>query len=276
MQRTGFALITVGLLVVQACASIGSPVSPDQPSMAPTITTEAAGVPISFENVSFVIPSRLGTGVSAEVVPAVENQDDSWFNVPAYKKFMLTGYPIERLILQPHIFIYPADEFERVNPSVGEFLKQLRTALGKPGVPKNEDIPQVPMFRAAKVFGAHITRINTQNGAGVRMLTSYSQDFSPVTNDELIYQFQGFTNDGKYYILISLPVHASFLASDEKPDTVLPTDGIPFPDLTTATEAEVYAYDQAVADKTNETDPDSFQPTLKQLDAFVQSITVTP
>jgi hypothetical protein len=188
---------------------------------------------------------------------------------------MLTGYPMERTILQAHIFIYPAEEFESINPIVGEFLKQLRTSFGKPGVPNNEDIPAVPMFRAAKVFGSQITRINTQNGAGVRMLTSYSQDFSPITNDELIYQFQGFTNDGKYYILVSLPVHASFLLADEKPETVLPADGIPFPDLTKSSEADVYAYDQAVADKMNEMDPDSFQPALKQLDTLIQSIIVS-
>jgi hypothetical protein len=275
MRRTGCALVAAGMLLMQACASIGAPTSPEESVTEPASAIVAAGIRVSFENISFVIPSGLGTGVSAEVVPAVEEQDDSWFNVPAYKKFMLTGYPIERTILQPHIFIYPAEEFESVNPTVGEFLKQLRTTLGKSGVPNNEDIPAVPMFRAAKVFGSQITRINTQNGAGVRMLTSYSQDFSPITNDELIYQFQGFTNDGKYYILVSLPIHASFLLADEKPETVLPADGIPFPDLSKASEADVYAYDQAVADKMSETDPDSFQPALKQLDALIESMTVT-
>lgn len=275
MRRTGFAMVAAGLFVMQACASIAAPASPDQAATEPAATTAPAGIPVSFENVSFVIPGGLATGISAKVVPAVEEQDDSWFNAPAYKEFTLTGYPIERPIAQPHILVYPAQEFQAVNPIVGEFLKQLRTALGKPGVPTNEAIPEVPMFRAAKVFGAQITRINTQNGAGVRMLASYSQDFSPITNDELVYQFQGFTNDGKYYVLVTLPVHASFLIADEKPETVLPADGIPFPDLTTAKEADVYAYDQAVADKMNETDPDSFQPMLKQLDTFIQSLNVT-
>ena len=275
-RPTGIAIVAAGVFMIQACTSSAAPAVPEQAGTEPVSTTAPAGIPVSFENVSFVIPDELGTGVSAEIVPAVEEQDDSWFNAPAYKEFMLTEYPIERPIAQPHILVYPAQEFQAVNPIVGEFLKQLRTALGKPGVPANEGIPEVPMFRAAKVFGAHITRINTKNGAGVRMLTSYSQDFSPITNDELVYQFQGFTNDGKYYVLVTLPVHASFLIADEKPETILPPDGIPFPDLTTANEADVSAYDQAVAAKMNETDSDSFQPILKQLDTLTQSMTVTP
>jgi hypothetical protein len=263
--------IAAGLLLVQACGTI----APTAPT--PTISMPSDGMPLSYRNISYVIPDGLASGANPELVPAVgEGAGAPWEVAPEYLKITLVGYPLQGMFFEPHILVYPAAELEAVNPAAAQSLEQLRTSLDGSAVPLNEDIPGVPMFHAAKVFGSHIAKVNTQNGMGVRMLTSYTQDLSPITNQELIYQFQGFTNDGKYYIIATLPVNASFLATDEEPGSPLPADGIPFPDLNTADETQINDYAQAVADKLNSMDAISFTPSLNQLDTLIQSILVTP
>jgi hypothetical protein len=132
------------------------------------------------------------------------------------------------------------------------------------------------MFNATKVFGTQVARVNMQNGSGIRMVTTYAQGVNPISNYDLMYQFQGLTSDGSYYIIANMPVNASFLAAQQDPGAPIPEGGIPFPDLSTANADQINAYVQAVADRLNAAAPESFQPPLSQLDALIQSIQVSP
>ena len=85
----------------------------------------------------------------------------------------------------------------------------------------------------------------------------------------MFYNFQGLTSDGRFYIVAILPVNAPFLAPDDNPQSVLPSDGIPL-----TTEMPDDAYYAAVVSKLDQTAPDIFTPTLTQLDALIQSITI--
>ena len=162
-----------------------------------------------------------------------------------------------------------------MNQGAATSLAHLRVILASPSMPLTRDvIPGVPTFNAGMVFASNMQVLSFGNGTGVRALTEYAQYFAPINNREMIYQFQGLTSDGKYYIIAILPINAPFLAADEDPASTLPADGIPYPDINTAGEAEVNAYYQAVTDKLNATSPDAFTPSLSQLDALIASITV--
>ena len=104
------------------------------------------------------------------------------------------------------------------------------------------------------------------------MVTQYAQYPAPVNNHELVYHFQGLTDDGKYYVIAILPVSSSILAEDDKPESPVPAGGIP---ISTETGPDP-AYYEAVTKALDGMYPDSFNPSLFQLDALIQSITVTP
>ena len=309
-------LIVGGMLAVQACSAIGLPptaqqtggetaVASDTPFVAGTVIgnettvpvetpvvegTAAAGptgetppaaavgeLPVSFENISFVIPSGLATGAAPESMPAVGEGGAPWEIAPAHTKITLTGYPLQGTFFEPHILVIPAAEYEAsTHPSAAQTIERIRVLLSEAAVPTNDQVPGVPMFNATKVFGSQIARVNMQSGGGVRMVTTYAQGVNPISNYDLMYQFQGLTSDGSYYVIANLPVSASFLAAQQDPSAPLPEGGIPFPDLNTVNADQINAYVQAVADRLNATSPDSYQPTLAQLDSLIQSIQISP
>jgi hypothetical protein len=309
-------LIMGGMLAVQACSAIGltptaqqtggetavvsetpfvagtvignettvagaTPVIEGTAVAGPTGETPAAAavgeVPVSFENISFVIPSGLATGATPEGMPAVGEGGAPWEIAPAHVKITLTGYPLQGTFFEPHILVIPAAEYEASShPSAAQTIERIRVLLSESAVPTNDQVPGVPMFNATKVFGSQIARVNMQNGGGVRLVTTYAQGVNPISNYDLMYQFQGLTSDGSYYVIANLPINASFLAAQQDPGAALPEGGIPFPDLNTANADQINAYVQAVADRLNATSPDSFQPTLAQLDSLIQSIQISP
>ena len=156
------------------------------------------------------------------------------------------------------------------NTPAAEQIQRLKTILAGGAVSK-DTLPTINSFNAAQLFAAHIQVIAFNSGRGVRFLTQYDQYPAPVNNHELFYQFQGLTNDGKYYIVAILPVSSSILAEDEKPESPVPPGGVPIP--STGTDASYY---DAVTKALDGMYPDSFNPSLFQLDTLISSITVTP
>ena len=261
--------------VVEGTAAVGP--TGEMPAAETPAAAAGGEVPVSFENISFVIPSGLATGAAPEAMPAVGEGGAPWEIAPAHAKITLTGYPLQGTFFEPHILVIPAAEYEASShPSAAQTIERIRVLLSESAVPTNDQAPGVPMFNATKVFGSQIARVNMQNGGGVRLVTTYAQGVNPISNYDLMYQFQGLTSDGSYYVIANLPINASFLAAQQDPGAPLPEGGIPFPDLNTANADQINAYVQAVADRLNGAAPESFQPQLSQLDALIQSIQVSP
>ncbi len=244
----------------------------------PTKSSQLSGTPVSFQNVSIVIPTELAGGANTQANAAVSDQGGpGWDAAPAYSKFTLTGYPLQGKFFEPYIAVYPAHDYESVNAGAGESLKRLRAILANPSSPLSKDnLPGVPGFNAAMVFASNAAVIPMQNGSGVRILTEYAQYFATVNNHDMFYQFQGLTSDGNYYVIAVLPVNAPFLAAESDPASPLPADGIPFPGYDAMDGTSANAYYQAVTDKLNALSPDAFTPSITALDSLIQSITITP
>jgi len=112
-----------------------------------------------------------------------------------------------------------------------------------------------------------------RNGQGVRLLTEYAQYAAPVNNNELIYQFEGLTNDMKYYVIAILPVTVPGLAEDAKPDAAVPAGGVPFPDINSAN-PDFPGYYGKVKQMLEGLQPGAFTPSLDQLDALIASMNI--
>jgi len=150
-------------------------------------------------------------------------------------------------------------------------------------VAKVKRVPIVPAFFAG--FGddlalfqpdrihptaeAQAKLLDFNGGKGVRMISHYGQFPGHVTMDGSYYHYEGLTSDGKYMIAVMLPIILPLQSTANNPDA----DGVPYPSNISDT-AGLAAYYQGITDKLNSFNPDSFQPSLTQFDALIQSITI--
>jgi hypothetical protein len=273
MNESVFVHCAALLLLVTACnlPNAGGPVvQTTQPTLAPTNTPPSRGT-VSLNNLSVTIPTSLANDALSEIVAAsTDPNTPSWGIAPAHLEFTLTGYSLQNKFHQPKIYVYPTDEYAQINGNAAENINRVRSIVS--GAPlSKETMPAVPSFNAGQIIAAHMQVIPFQNGSGMRMLTEYSQYFAPISNNELVYHFQGLTNDGKYYVIALLPVTAPILAETDKPDAAVPSGGVSLPVDTGPNEA----YYIAVTERLNALSPEAFSPPLTILDSMIRSIVIT-
>lgn len=270
--------------VATAVASTMQALTPAAP--APTATAAASpqptamqGIPVTYKNVSFVLPVGLASDAAPSSVPqADESMGGPWGASPEHIEFRLNNYNTpSNAFTSREIHVYPATDYANVNAGANISLQRLRGLLADASAPITIDnVPHVPFFNADAMIAVQAQRLHFQNGDGVRMVTQYSQGLMPVANDGTFYQFVGLTGDGKYLIVAVLPTQAPILQTSQDSSSRAPAGGVPFPDMNSM-DAQVFkTYLQAITGKLNATDPASFQPSLPTLDALVQSLNVQP
>ena len=232
--------------------------------------TQTSGTPISFENVSLVIPEGLASGANPESVPAVgEGNGAPWETAPAHAKVALLSFQLQGRFHEAAIYIYPSDEYKQVNPNAAEQIDRIQKILLGSTMLK-ETLPTIPWFNAEPLIAAQIQMLPFQSGRGVRWLSQYAQYLAPINNNELFYHFEGLTDDNKYYIIAVLPITAPILPEDEKPDAAVPEGGVPIP-----TDIGVNnIYYISVTERLNSIAPDQYSPSLNTLDALIQSLLI--
>ena len=297
MKQTSLIMVTFIALAALACG-LSAPVSTPQPGLAtivaatlqslptqpapsplpPTMivpTAAPAGIPITYQNVSFVIPAGLASGADGETVPeATEANSDPWSVGPAYIRFALKGYSTSiKDSLKPVVSIYPAQEYAAANSWGAGSLKRLQAVLASPAAPLgNDTLSTVPFLgAAAQQYAAQAKLLPFKSGSGVRMLSQYAQFPGPIVKDNSFYHYEGLTQDGKYFVSVLLPVTLPIKSSPSSPSA----DGVPYPSDLSNT-AGLDAYFKGMTGLLDSASPDSFQPVLPMLDALVQSITVNP
>ncbi|MBI5965748.1 MAG: hypothetical protein HY863_19900 [Chloroflexi bacterium] len=293
MKRKILGTVMVTMLITLACGIISTPATPAQPGvetivaatfqsltsaapateMSTPMPTPINGTIVAVNNISFVIPTEIGSGAGAETIEAVPPSDDMpyWEIGPTYNRYLIQGYSLADTFHKPMIFVYPVDEYIQMNADIVTVIDKLKTIINSPGQPLPESLPFLPVFNAAQVFHSNEQLLAFQNGTGIRFLTQYAQAPYPVNNHSLFYTFQGLTNDGAYYVSAILPINAAFLSADGEPGTPLPADGVPFD---WENFENVTQHFELVKQKLNATDPNAFNPTLINLDALIQSIEI--
>ncbi len=203
-----------------------------------------------------------------------EQTGASWEAGPAHLQITLQDYSLGSSFHVPQIFVYPAPDYAAENPAAADSLKRLQMILSNPGGQyTNDQYPHIPFFNAGQVFAAQEKTLSFNGGSGIRFVTQYAQDVSPINNGGLFYHFEGLTSDGKNYIVAILPVNLSFLPTDNNPDSPVPPSGIAFPQ-NNARGSDFENYFKQVTDQINATAPDQFNPSLNTLDALIQSISI--
>jgi hypothetical protein len=201
-------------------------------------------------------------GFTSQVYEAVPASQDSpwWVPMPQHLQLTLQGYPVSNHLKQPQIFVYPVKDLE-VNEVATQFAGSLQALLQ--GQPAGEELPYLPLDNSAQMMVARRKYLDFMNGKGVSYLTQYTQGIVPVNNHELVYTYQGLTNDGKYYVAVVMPVNLASLPTEGNWDGQEPPTGS---DYTKNMRDIVATLDEQQAS--------AFTPDLDKLDTLVQSIEI--
>lgn len=267
----------VPLPTVANPTAAASPTLRAEPSATPT-TDSFTGTAVSFERLSLVVPNEVAIGGSGTLVPEVIGDDVApWDVAPEHFVFSLDGYALEGKFHQPKIYIYPAQAYAQLQErgAAAQSLERLREVLDHSGMVNVKELPMVPFFNVPQALAAHVKVISFQKGRGVRMLTEYAMARAIINNHELIYHFEGLTDDGQSYVIAILPVTGPGLPEDGQPGSVVPPGGVPVPDFNDMN-ANWMGYYGDVRQMLQGLEPAAYTPNLDQLDALIRSLTIAP
>ncbi|HEU4328754.1 MAG TPA: hypothetical protein VFS21_36790 [Roseiflexaceae bacterium] len=240
-----------------------APASTDTPAGA---TPAAGGQPFSFGPVRLAVPPGLPSTASGRSVPAanVTENDPSWARLPAYTAVELSGYPVAGLGGEAAINVYPVAEFTKINPDAGQQIDSLKRLLAERPQDPAGPLPLLPPAGAAPQFQARFDYVEFEGGAGIRYLTRFVQNAAPITNEGLVYVFQGITADGGHYISALLPVSAPAVVGD---------GASAFPDPSASDFLQRYeTYVQDISAQLGVAPAQEIAPGLDALDALIGSI----
>jgi hypothetical protein len=227
----------------------------------PTVQESSASAN-DMPKVKFTLDEAVAKSVELNTIPAVDSSDQNpyWALLPEHLEISLKGYAQAGSQLQAKIYVYPAAVLKEMNPAASDQISSLEELLiKKPDLSTMNALPFLPLMNAQPIFYAQDQYLNFEGGSGIRYLTQMSQAASPITNQGLLYTFQGLTNDGKYYVSAIFPVSQSDLPADQ-----------------TSTDAnfsdDFETYVRNVKDGLETAIPNSFTPSLDDLDNLVNSI----
>jgi hypothetical protein len=248
---------------------------PGTPIVQPSPVTNTL---VTFGRLSLEIPPSVATGASGSDIPPVTGEDAAyWMKSPGHLQVSLNDYYIlQGKFHQPQIYVYPALAYAQLVPAAFESMHRLRNVMSQASPVTPDQLPAVPFFNAAQVFASNVQAVSFQNGSGIRFVTEYAQYAAPVNNHELVYHFQGFSEDGEYYIVAIFPIIAPALAETGDASAALPPGGVLYPSFDDPDPEALQKYYDDVASLLNATPPDAFTPSISQLDALIQSMWVAP
>jgi hypothetical protein len=219
----------------------------------------------------------LGSLARGHIVPAAPRREAPGFGGAAPEHILFTfggsrdaGAAIPDILdpRAPQLRIYPIERLRDIDPAVSGVVDDLARLLTARPRELTDDVPVFPIYNAAQVLQTQLEYLDFANASGVRFVTAYAAQLAPVTNENLIYAFQGLTRDGRYYIAFTYP-----LASGALPMGAFDTPATRDPD------AFYKTYDAYLAETVNQLNdlkPGDFNPGLGLLDQFILSLDVAP
>lgn len=255
----------VGLFLFSACSPTPAPLPTAAATDLPVATLEPTA-PVAMDGSPHLSleTGSIAANFQSETVAAVPASDavPYWEVLPEYTRVTLQGYPVSEHLMKPQIFIYPVKDLQMVNEGADSIIASLQTLLQSHQEMAN--MPFLPMFNAAQVMHTQVQYLNFKNGQGLRYLTEFAQGMLPINSNELIYTYQGITNDGNYYVAVILPVNHPSLPADGK------VTGNEPPEFT----SDFRAYVTNVTKLLDSQTANTFTPDLTQLDSLISSLEI--
>jgi len=186
--------------------------------------------------------------------------------LPALEQGPRYFFPAQSLICFIPLNDPSEKEFGKAYPEITSATAELRRILSeRPKAPdiKKKDLPDLPVIEAEQTINSKVQFMDFAAGSGILFLTQYTQEMlpDPINNEELTCNFQGLTNDGRYYVAARMAItHPS-----------LPK-GIDFTDHIERDKKLRYLKEEEK--RLNRLSDDSFQPSLTELRKLLASISI--
>jgi hypothetical protein len=231
---------------------------------------------VDYLGIRFSADPSLANSIWPEVkpdtpLPEIPEGPSYWLAIPEHLCFTFAnpGLSLSRrrmgfnLAPEAQILVFPLTELVEINPLVQTQIETLRNLLAERGAAPSGELPLLPLTNSAQVFHAQVKYLNFGQIQGLRFISQHSQDPHPIMlSPELFYTFQGFTNDGGYYVAAFFPLTTAAL-----PDEIEMDDW----------EAFHAHYDTYLSETTavlDQLQSKEFTPGLTLLDAVVTSLRV--
>jgi len=225
---------------------------------------------ITCNELSFYLDPSLGSDYECEAVPESSSSviPMDIFIYPAHTELTIYDYPLTQTQAITMIYIYPVERFSELLPDVlPPSVADLNSLITGDAL-SSRALPFLPPMPLIQVFFSHEAVISFNGGQGVRYITQYNEINNTINNKAIFYTFQGLTEDGMYWVAVTLPISNPILPSNNSFPP--PPEG-----YTEETWAQNYdAYVDQVKNELEAQAPDSFFPTLTILDNLVRSISV--
>lgn len=227
----------------------------------PTVTASAPETNFEYAGVRFYFNDLLADDIIAGIDPGNSDEQAVFWSTPQHRVFIFQNWVLSDAFHDAAIRIYSVADFSAVNENVGNALAELEVNLA--AQPLNSGDLRVPdLFNAGQLYHSNPRALRFQNGSGARWLSQYGQAYYPIGFPNLFYTFQGFTDDGLYYVSIILPVtHPSLPDAD----TVTLDD---------AFYENIASYTEGIQLQLNAEPDNSFLPSLVLLDQLVESLLI--
>jgi hypothetical protein len=247
-------------------------ISSCSPPNAPTLLT-APTLPlanVTCNELSFYLDPTLGSGYECETVPESSSSDIPMdvFIYPTHTELTIQNYPLTRTQFPPQVRIYPLKRFSELLPDIlSQRVSDLERLISR-GTWNGRELPFLPPLPMAQTFSSHETVFSFNGGQGVRFITDYNEASHPISNRTIFYTFQGITDDGMYWVAITLPISSPILPASADFDTL--PEGYTFESWF----QNYSSYVSDVKDALEAQETSSFLPTINSLDSLVRSITL--
>jgi hypothetical protein len=242
--------------------------------------SEAEAVPVvngqaSYNGISFKIDQSLDYGLTARVCSAITVEEQQMVNEahPPYTEFFFPTFSRGNIDYQPQIRVY------EVTGDLENYLFPINSLDELKSTVQQRPEP-VAWFQHSPLHTRQ-AYLDFASGAGVRGLIQYMQDFFFFTNNGLIYEFHGLTQDGRHFVSVRYPVSVPFLM--ELDGFTLPPNNInpsaiaisAWPSDFEQQRQVIEAYNNEALQRFEQMSDSEVFPNLTLLDQMVQSIQVS-
>jgi hypothetical protein len=240
----------------------------------PTITPPQPTTPsqplanVTCNELSFYLEPALGSGYECQAVPESSSSDIPMniFIYPAHTELTIQDYPLTHTQFSPQVWIFPVNRYNELLPDTLPDLVSELERLIISGSLSSGDLPFLPPIPQTQTFFSHETSISFDGGQGLRFITEYSDGPLPISNLNIIYTFQGLTDDGEYWVAVTLPISSPMLPASY--------DTLPGGYTQESLIQNYDTYLDEVKDGLEAQAPGSFWPSINSLDNLVESITI--
>jgi hypothetical protein len=190
------------------------------------------------------------------------------FTYPAHTELTIQNYPLTHTQSPPMIYIYPVDRFSELLPDVLPRRVSDLEGIISDGALSSPVLPFLPPIPLKQTFFSHETVLSFNSGRGVRYITQYNEFDNVISSRTIFYTYQGLTDDGMYWVAVTLPISNPILPADD--DSPWPPEGYTHESWLQNYDSYVGEVKEAIGSQA----PDSFYPTVNILDSLVLNISV--